>query len=444
MYYPEPKIPTERHRHLIDIAVHVAAIGIVRWQQKTELRESEARSSALAERLQIGQIAAGMMVLEWHIPDDHVDWGDAEERLRGPRPASGNYPVYKDQVHPDDLQEFLRMRTRGMTSTESQTGEYRFIRTDGQMRWLRSHHKAISEPSGEIRRMLFAIYDITSLKQGEESRRELEAQLRQAQKMEALGTLAGGIAHDFNNILAAIQGNVELARMVIPRDHPAQTGLGDIEESAQRASHLVKQILSFSRGQPQALQVIRLQDVMEDVARLLRSTTPARIELSVRMEPDTPCVLADTTQIHQVMMNLGTNAMHAIGEQTGRIEFSLFPTGACANAGDGKRDPGMSVAFCVSDTGAGMDASTMERIFDPFFTTKAPGKGTGLGLSVVSGIVKSHNGSISVRSKPGKGSRFCVTLPAAGADAKLAAPMPPDQRHPLKSGAGERILVVDD
>jgi PAS domain-containing protein len=137
MYYSQPAVPTEQHRRLIDVVVHLAAIGITRSGQEAELRDSEAKSRALAERLQIGQIAAGMIVLEWHIPDDHVDWGYAEERLRGPRPASGKYPVYKDQVHPDDLQGFLAMRARGVASSEAQTGEYRFIRTDGEMRWLR-------------------------------------------------------------------------------------------------------------------------------------------------------------------------------------------------------------------------------------------------------------------------------------------------------------------
>lgn len=445
MYYPRPGRPPDQHRWLIDAAVHLAATAIARRRKEAELRDSEARARALAERLQIGQEAAGMMVLEWRIADDHVDWGDAEERLRGPRPASGKYPVYKDQVHPDDQQYFIDMRARGMLSSKSQTGEYRFIRTDGEMRWLRSHNKTMPEPSGEVKRMLFAIYDITSLKNSELAQQKLEAQLRQAQKMEALGTLVGGIAHDFNNILAAILGNVEFARMDTGPGHPAQESLAEIEESAKRASHLVRQILSYSRRKPQELRKVDLREVLGDAVKLLRASLPARIELAMTIASDQTVVLADATQIHQVMMNLGTNALHAIGNEKGRFEFSLGSVTIDESGEQASLSPGRYVHLRVTDTGIGMDAATLERIFDPFFTTKAPGQGTGLGLSVVSGIIKSHNGVISVSSEPGKGSTFEIYFPAVDAGAKQPEKASAAGPHfQPQSGEGARVLLVDD
>ena len=281
--------------------------------------------------------------------------------------------------------------------------------------------------------------DISERKRADQERQRLEAQLRQAQKMEALGTLAGGIAHDFNNLLAAIFGNVERARQDASADSPVQRSLAEIVAASERARDLVRQILTFSRRHPLERRVVSLGDVVQDAVRLLRSGLPTGVELTASIAPDAPNVLADRVQLHQVLMNLGTNAWQAMEGRQGRIEIDL--TGLTVQTSGGELPPGRYACLSVSDTGSGMDAATRERIFDPFFTTKPAGEGTGLGLAVVDGIVKGHGGVIKVESEPGHGSRFRLYLPAvAGAaesDAQASPPAPSASR-------GQQILFLDD
>lgn len=290
------------------------------------------------------------------------------------------------------------------------------------------------ELSGQ-RCLLFINHDITE-------RRLLEAQIRQAQKMEALGTLSGGIAHDFNNILGAIFGNVHLANLDLEPNHPAASSLGEIQKAANRARDLVRQILTFSRQQPKTRQNIPLGPVIQEVAGLLRASLPAGIELQKTLDPKAPNVLADATQIHQIVLNLCTNAWHAIGDGPGRIEIRLQPVRI--EKGESvpvpELHPGLYACLSVIDNGHGMDAVTLDRIFEPFFTTKEPGRGTGLGLSVVHGIVQAHDGVIRVSSQRGQGTAFQLYFPAVGAEIEVAAP----EARPLRQGSGERILYLDD
>jgi len=272
--------------------------------------------------------------------------------------------------------------------------------------------------------------------------KRLETHLRQAQKMEAIGTLAGGIAHDFNNILGAILGNVELARMERGRESTSDENLNEIAKAGQRANALVKQILTFGRQQETTKLVIRLADVVKEVVSMLRSTIPASVELVTSIADGTPNVLADTTQIHQVLLNLCTNAWQALEGRPGRININL--TGIViegeSSAPESEAQPGRYACLEVTDDGSGIDAGALERIFDPFFTTKSPGEGTGLGLSVVHGIVKDHRGTISVDSKPGEGATFRVLLPAVEGD---AARNTGEAASPLH-GRGQHILYLDD
>jgi PAS domain S-box-containing protein len=270
--------------------------------------------------------------------------------------------------------------------------------------------------------------------------KELEAQLRQAQKMEAIGTLAGGIAHDFNNILGAILGNVELARMELPPEHAARESLDEIGGAGRRAMTLVRQILAFGRRQAAEKRVIRLAHVVTEATALLRSTLPSGIELRATLGDDAPNVLADPTQIHQVLVNLCTNAWHALNERAGCIEIALAGVALEAPLG-GVAPAGRYARLRVIDDGQGMDAALLERIFDPFFTTKAPGEGTGLGLSVVHGIVKDHGGTIRVESSVGRGTTFEVLLPAVEAE---AAPGAETTRPRFLGGRGQRLLYIDD
>jgi len=283
--------------------------------------------------------------------------------------------------------------------------------------------------------------DVSERVRAEAARAKLEAQLRQAQKMEALGTLAGGIAHDFNNILTAIGGNVELARLDAGADSPIQDNLAEIAKASQRASDLVRQILTFSRSQPQERRVVSLRDVAQEAAKLLRASLPAGIELVTTLAPDAPDVVADRTQLHQVLMNLGGNAGHAIGRQPGRIDITLAGVDVPGDVMVSALAPGRYARLSVIDSGSGMDAATLQRIFDPFFTTKAVGEGTGLGLAVVDGIVKRAGGAITVYSEPGRGCAFRLYFPAAALEASVSIEPPPTA---WRNGAGQRILYLDD
>ncbi len=270
----------------------------------------------------------------------------------------------------------------------------------------------------------------------------LEAQLRQSQKLEAVGTLAGGIAHDFNNILAAIMGNAELLRLDFPPDHPHTELLRQILAASHRAKALVQQILTFSQHRESKVGPISLKPVVRECLALLRSTIPAMVEIKYNIASDCSPVLADPTQIHQIIMNLCTNAWHALPESGGVIEVNLEMCEIDANMA--VTDPdlriGRYVRLSIRDNGGGMDQATLERIFEPFFTTKPSGKGTGLGLSVVHGIVKIHQGAIIVSSEPGKGTVFYIYLPAYTLP---EAKVPEINEKPLH-GNGQHILLVDD
>ena len=286
-----------------------------------------------------------------------------------------------------------------------------------------------------------AIRDITQQVRATELHQQIEAQLRQAQKMESLGTLAGGIAHDFNNILTGMLGFVELARVDLPANHPAQEWIKSLSSTGERAKNLVRQILTFSRKDEGERTVLRLQLVAEEAVRLLRATIPAMIEIETDFFPDCPPVLADSNQIHQVIINLCTNSWHAMPKKGGRIRVAvnLQPPPL-----DGTNPPFVPaephVCLTVTDNGEGMDRHTLDRIFDPFFTTKKTGEGTGLGLAVVHGIVQSHSGFIKVRSKPGHGTVFELYFPVSAAPALP----PPEEVDQLPRGHGEHCLLLDD
>ncbi|MCE9576799.1 MAG: response regulator [Deltaproteobacteria bacterium] len=272
----------------------------------------------------------------------------------------------------------------------------------------------------------------------ENERLALEAQLRHAQKMQAIGTLAGGIAHDFNNILASVVANLELVRGDLDATHPAHESLHAIELGATRATELVRQILMFSHKEPSTMTVLPLRTVVQEAVGFLRAAMPAAIALDVVLADDVPHVLADPTRLHQVFMNLGTNAWHAIEPASGRVEIRVD---TITTTTAGAVPPGRYARITITDTGCGMDAATRDRIFEPFFTTKSKGKGAGLGLAVVHGILDEHGGAISVTSEPGHGTSFEVLLPAVAEPAEAAPPQPAREVPP---GRGQRIFFIDD
>jgi signal transduction histidine kinase/CheY-like chemotaxis protein len=272
---------------------------------------------------------------------------------------------------------------------------------------------------------------------------QTEEALNHAQRLESVGQLTGGIAHDFNNILGAILGNVELARADLDAEHPARAALAEIQQASLRARDLVRQILTFSRRRPQQLQNIALRPIIEETFRLLRATLPAGVELQLRLDEAPLYANADATQLQQVLMNLCTNAWHALPGEVGQIVISLDATHVdAATARLRGLAAGPHVHLCVQDNGSGMSPSTLERIFEPFFTTKSAGQGTGLGLSVVHGIVVSHQGSITVDSELGRGSSFHVHLPATSPPP--AMPRPAERAAPVQAAHGEHVVYLDD
>jgi signal transduction histidine kinase/ActR/RegA family two-component response regulator len=315
---------------------------------------------------------------------------------------------------------------------------------DGSYLWYRANASRIRDPVSGAITLVGIGRDISERKQAETEHARLEAQLRESQKMEALGTMAGGVAHDFNNALAMIIGNVELARQDVGPGHPALVSLDEIGKASRRAKDLVQQILSFSRRQKLERKATSLALVVVETARLVRATLPAMVELKVDCAGDTPAVLADATLIKQVLLNLCSNALQALQEQgrPGVIEIKLQAYTHKEEESQASIRPGRYACLSVRDNGPGMDAATRERIFEPFFTTKPMGQGTGLGLSVVHGIAQAHEAHIEVESSPGAGSSFRICFPAVDAPVAPLAPPKPDAA-PVQ-GTGKRVLYVDD
>ena len=309
---------------------------------------------------------------------------------------------------------------------------------------VRAIGQAVRDKDGRITGIEGAFQDITERKKAEQAKASLEAQLRESQKMEALGTLAGGIAHDFNNILGTMLGNAELARHDARANWQALVSLEEILKAGNRAKDLVQQILSFGRRQPTSRRVLSLPAVVEESVRLLRAGLPPGVRIDCRCAPDTPSIIADPTQVQQVLLNIGNNAAHAMEGRPGAIDIRV--EGVTLDQASARFDlnlrPGPYACVTISDIGHGMDAAIRTRIFEPFFTTKAPGKGTGLGLSVAHGIMQAHQGGIVAHSEPGKGSRFELYFPHARDGA--AAPGIAEEAGAASEGHGQHILYVDD
>jgi PAS domain S-box-containing protein len=339
-----------------------------------------------------------------------------------------------ETVHPDH-REFVRERQQKILNDQPLTpSEMKFIRLDGIS--VDVEVASIAFDFRDHQEVQVIARDITE-------RKRSDAQFLQAQKMEALGQFSGGIAHDFNNILSAIVGYTQLAHLVLKGNTEVRGYLDAVLKSANRAAHLVRQILTFSRQQPEERQVIDLGPIVAESIELLRATIPLSIEFGTSVVMDAPVVLANADQIHQILTNLGINAWHAMKGLPGRLQVNLerCVVDVVHASTQPRLRPGVYARISVSDTGSGMDPATLQRIFEPFFTTKLPGEGTGLGLAVVHGIMDSNDGAITVYSQPGEGSIFHLYFPAH-AGVATAATLAED--GPVPRGDGERILVVDD
>jgi PAS domain S-box-containing protein len=319
--------------------------------------------------------------------------------------------------------------------------EYKIRAKTGHEFWVLINSSIIYAADGRPTGATVVVHDITEQNQAEEEKKNLEYQLQQAQKMEAIGTLAGGIAHDFNNILSVIIGYTELILMNANVDAEVRENLKEIFSASKHARDMVKQILAFSRQNKQERKPIQVAHIAKEAIKMLRASLPATISIQQHIEKDTGVIEADPTQIHQVLMNLCTNAAHAINEKDGVLEISLcnveLDQKAAADIPD--LEARSYLKLSVKDSGEGIHPDARQQIFNPYFTTKEKGKGTGLGLAVVQGIVKSCDGAVTVESEVGKGTAFHVYLPTI--KRKLTAEN--EISTPLPMGS-ERILFIDD
>jgi PAS domain S-box-containing protein len=345
-------------------------------------------------------------------------------------------------THPEDLERDQK-EFGDLLSGKSELIhlEKRYIRKDGETIWVNVNVALIRDAAGQPLRTVATVEDITERKKMEKEQALVEAQLRQAQKLEALGTLAGGVAHDFNNILSIIMGYAELSKMETDPQSRIGKNLRQIIDASTRAKELVTQILAFSRRSDHQKLYLHLHIILREAMKMLRPSLPSTIEIKTEILSKS-AVIADPTQMHQVLMNLCTNAAHAMREKGGILEVTLRDTllGAADILPSESLKPGRYVELAVKDSGHGIDPGITDFIFDPFFTTKELGEGTGLGLSVVHGIVKSHGGAITVRSTVGEGATFTVLIPAVE---DAARPEVEAAAAPISRGK-ERILVVDD
>jgi PAS domain S-box-containing protein len=344
-------------------------------------------------------------------------------------------------THPDDRELVVDHIREELSGTKVRSLFFRILTTSGGQRWIAHICQPVFSSDGRHLGRRISNRDITKYKQAEDEKIKLETQLRQAQKMEAIGTLAGGIAHDFNNILTPIIMFSEIAQRELDVDHPIRPYLDQVLKSSKRASDLVKQILSISRQTERKPTFMELGPIVKESLKLLRASLPATIEIQQDINPEAGWIMADPIEIYQVVMNLCTNAAHAMQETGGVLGVRLKnvnldqPTSAFGL----DLKPGPYLSLAVQDSGTGIPPEILERIFEPYFTTKNVGEGTGLGLALVHSITRSCGGGIEVASEPGKGTTFQIFFPVLEntdlTESEAVMPLP---------RGSERILLVDD
>ncbi|MGE5258703.1 MAG: PAS domain S-box protein [Hyphomicrobiales bacterium] len=396
------------------------------------LRESEARFRTAFENASVGMALVSLR-------GTFLEVNLALAQMIGYGPADMVGRPVAEFTHPSDLDpraQFIDDLIEGRVTYGEQ--ERRFIHRDGTVVWALIWASVQRDQYNQPLYFISLVQDISARKHADEEKEKLESRLVQAQKMEAIGALAGGIAHDFNNILAAIIGYMELS---LQNGDETAEFLRQGLNAASRARDLVKQILVFSRQAHEERMPVNVEVVVKEVMKFLRASVPATISITCRMPGKPGAVLANSVELHQILMNLCTNAVHAIGAQHGTIEIEAqrVEISSAERSAFPDVDPGRYLKLSVKDTGQGIPHEIQDRIFDPYFTTKEKGVGTGLGLAVVHGIVKKSNGAIRVESELGKGSCFHIYLPQVD---MISAD--PSERHELPQGGSERILFVDD
>ena len=412
-----------------------------RKKMEEALRESEKRYRSMVMSIHEGVILqeASGRIISWNKSAEEI-FGISEEEALGRTSTDADWGTIYDDGSPFPGEAHPSMFTL-------QTGEpcndviMGVKRHDGHISWISVNTRPlIKHGDDKPYAVIVSFSDISDRKQAEEEKKRIEAQLLQAQKMEAIGTLAGGIAHDFNNILAAMIGYTELAKIKLPPESDVQANLNEVFKAGLRARDLIFQILTFSRQTDQERKPIHVKTVAKDALKLLRASLPTTIQMNHYLQSDS-LIMGDPTHIHQILMNLCTNAAHAMQETGGTLDVDISDVELTLNMVSKYPDlkPGSYIQLIVRDTGHGMSPDIIDRIFDPFFTTKEKGVGTGMGLSVIHGIVKSYGGAIHVRSEQGKGSVLTVFLPIIEKGQEPGTLI----EKPAPTGT-ERILFIDD
>jgi signal transduction histidine kinase/DNA-binding response OmpR family regulator len=419
-------------------ALHEAEEHLQRKRAEEDLQRSQ-------ERLLQAQRIGNMGSWEWDVRSGEVIWSEQVYRIfgRDPRDFHPSWDSFMSCVHPEDRTLFEQWIHKSMPVNKSFSLEFRILRPDDPtLRYLFSQGEAVTDGEGRPIRMTGILVDITERNEAEVALRQSEEQLRQSQKMEAIGRLAGGVAHEFKNLLTVIIGYSDLVLERFSEDDPVRKDIEEIKKAGERAALLTRQLLAFSRKQVLQLRVLDLNEVITDTEKMLQRLIGEDIQLVVRPAAGLGQVKADPGQIQQVIMNLVVNACDAMPEGgTLTIETANVDLDPAYARRHFAVEPGPYVMLAVSDTGCGMDAATQARIFEPFFTTKEAGKGTGLGLSTIYGIVKQCDGNIWVYSEPGRGSSFKVYLQRVE---ESVSSVEVDDSMPQTMQGSETILLVED
>jgi PAS domain S-box-containing protein len=407
-------------------------------ETRRERRRAEEQLRDRDEWLALVVGATHLAMFDFYPQTGIVIWtGDVRRHFGLPPGAEVTDETFRRGLHPDDREcvEDLIQKAYDHEGGGEYKAEYRFIGiTDQVERWLSARGRVFFDPEGKPVRFVGVTIDNTE-------RKQLEEQLRQAQKLESVGRLAGGLAHDFNNLLTVITGFGQMTLDELPLRHPLRDGVEEVLNAAARATSLTRQLLAFSRRQPSRTEIIVLNDLVEGVQKMLGRLIGANMNLALRLDPAAGAIRADAGHIEQVIMNLVINARDAMPNGGSLvIETARQTSGESLAASHPDLAPGQYAVLTVTDTGTGISPEAMAHIFEPFFTTKRPGKGTGLGLSTAYGIVKQCGGSISVQSELGRGATFTIFLPAVEAP---RGEVPALSTATMSSG-GETILLADD
>ncbi len=432
-------VPPQDHEELEDLAEAFRGASRAIQERERALHGAHERLRALVQ-------ASPLAIVAIDTEERITLWNPAAEELLGWTESEvlGRPPPY---IPPEGHAEYQRIVARSLGGTPVRGLEVRRVRRDGRPVDLQVFSGPLHDPGGGVVGVMAVLLDLTDRKRQELERRQLEAKVQQAQKLESLGVLAGGIAHDFNNLLMGILGHADLALLKLPPEAPARPHLKAIETASQRAAELTNQMLAYSGKGRFVVERIRLSRVVEEMAHLLETVVSKKARLRYHFAPDVPPIEADPSQLRQVVMNLITNASDALGDQDGVISVSTGTIRAdraylAATYLEEDLPEGTYAYVEVSDTGCGMDRETLARLFDPFFTTKFAGRG--LGLAAVLGIVRAHRGALRIESEPGRGTTFRVLFPCAGEPSDLREEAPPETALGGDPQFDGTALVVDD